>query len=247
MTPTDRIQVNAGGRLFETTTTTLMSSGSKFFQALLGLTGTTLAGRGGEVQRTPYDAPLFLDRDPDLFADVLYFMRSNRLSASTRRNVDRLEDLLAEADFFVYDALQQACDDSLEQQTKRQASAKSCWIKVDETPRTIPIPPGQMIYICSAQPTWKEPDMPPHPHPDGYFFQQELTLKALMNGQTFQLLESKKSYLGQGEDQVHSNLPISLSCPEEGGPLALVAEGRGVLDVVYWIGHTSAIPIKGSS
>jgi hypothetical protein len=42
-TPRDHIVVNAGGRRFETTSGTLRFSGSKFFQALLGPTGTRLA------------------------------------------------------------------------------------------------------------------------------------------------------------------------------------------------------------
>jgi hypothetical protein len=99
------IQVNTGGRNFETTTMTLMSSGSKLLYALLGPTGITLAG--GEASIQAFDqSPLFLDRDPDLVADILFFMQSNRLAASTRRNVDQLEDLQAEANLFVYDALQ---------------------------------------------------------------------------------------------------------------------------------------------
>jgi hypothetical protein len=62
---------------------------------------------GREASIQAFDqSPLFLDRDQDLFVDILFFMRSNRLPASTRRNVGRLEDLQAEATFFVYDALQ---------------------------------------------------------------------------------------------------------------------------------------------
>jgi hypothetical protein len=244
--PSDRIQVNAGGRIFETTTTTLMSSGSKFFHALLGPTGIGLAG--GEASIQAFDqSPLFLDRDPDLFADILFFMRSNRLPASARRNVDRLEDLQAEADFFVYDALQQACQESLQQYTHSQPTAKSCWIKVDETPRKIPIPPGQMIYIVSAKPTWKQEQedriMPPADDDHEYFYQQIMTLRALIKDHSFLLLQAKKSSLGQGDDPMESRLPVSLSCPDEQEFIELVANGSGVLDVMYWIGHASAIPI----
>jgi hypothetical protein len=81
-----------------------MSSGLKLFYVLLGPTGIILAG--GEASIQFFDqSPLFLDWDPDLVADILSFMRSNRLAVSTRRNVDQLEDFQAEANFFVYNAL----------------------------------------------------------------------------------------------------------------------------------------------
>ena len=41
----DRITINAGGRRFETSTTTLMGSGAGYFEALLGETGQKLRGR----------------------------------------------------------------------------------------------------------------------------------------------------------------------------------------------------------
>ena len=78
----DRITINAGGRRFETSTTTLRGSGAGYFEALLGETGQKLRGR--KRARAPEvtgaadddDAPgapreMFIDRDPDVFADVL--------------------------------------------------------------------------------------------------------------------------------------------------------------------------------
>ena len=41
----DRITINAGGRRFETSTTTLRGSGAGYFEALLGETGQKLRGR----------------------------------------------------------------------------------------------------------------------------------------------------------------------------------------------------------
>jgi len=41
----DRITLNAGGRLYETTTTTLRASGSTYFEALLADKGDTIAGQ----------------------------------------------------------------------------------------------------------------------------------------------------------------------------------------------------------
>ena len=56
------------------------------------------------------DAPgarreMFIDRDPDVFADVLRFMRANRLPAAAAADTHRLEDLKTEAEFLCYDRL----------------------------------------------------------------------------------------------------------------------------------------------
>ena len=170
-TPSDHIIVNAGGRLFETTETTLLSSGSRFFQALLGPTGQALlAGRrkhspniktgAEEIHRWDdheVDRPtnankndrrengnnmVFVDRDSDLFADVLFFMRSHRLPASTRRNELRLEDIQAEADFFVYDDLWSSCQEALTTLRQNQPTAQSYLLQVQATTSTLSSTPA---------------------------------------------------------------------------------------------------------
>lgn len=100
---TDIVIVDAGGRLFKTTTTTLLSSGSAYFSALLGFTGAALGTLGQSGGNTAAVTPhanqrkrarndnandevettkeIFVDRDPDLFGDVLHFMRNTRLPA----------------------------------------------------------------------------------------------------------------------------------------------------------------------
>ena len=70
------------------------------------------------------DVPeVFLDRDPDLWAVCLKFMRSARLPAAVRSDLNILDDLLGEAEFLLSDALTQACNEAIasikdEQQTK---------------------------------------------------------------------------------------------------------------------------------
>ena len=87
----DRVTLNAGGRIFETTALTLKTSGAGYFEALLGETGAKLPGRKrARVSADGDDAPgghreLFIDRDPDRFADVLSFMRTSRLPAAAAR------------------------------------------------------------------------------------------------------------------------------------------------------------------
>ena len=90
-----RVTLNAGGRVFETTALTLKTSGAGYFEALLGVTGAKLPGqKRARVSEDGDDAPghreLFIDRDPDRFADVLSFMRTDRLPAAAAKDSDRL-------------------------------------------------------------------------------------------------------------------------------------------------------------
>lgn len=129
-TSTSRIVVDAGGRTFHTTRDTLLMSGAGYFTALFGPTGAALGGiansdeeaeSSSEAAAGPPSAKrsrtdpteIFIDRNPDLFSIVLDFMRSGgKLPAKARKDIDRLEDLTTEAEFFIYDALEVACDDA---------------------------------------------------------------------------------------------------------------------------------------
>ena len=170
----DRLTVNAGGRRFETSTTTLMGSGAGYFEALLGETGQKLRGR--KRARAPEvtgsaddDAPgeIFVDRSPDLFEDILQFARANRLSAATRKDDERLEDLKTEAEFFCYDRLAAACDEALEALERARPTARCLTVHVkpyfttnDEGVRevihqnivSVDVPKDHVLYIVSAQP-----------------------------------------------------------------------------------------------
>jgi hypothetical protein len=87
---TDRVRLNVGGRLFETTAATLLGDGkhSNFFTSLLkhsprssprdsprGNKGSALL----DVEPKPPDDPLFIDRDGDAFGPILNFMRTGAL------------------------------------------------------------------------------------------------------------------------------------------------------------------------
>ena len=172
----DRITINAGGRRFETSTTTLIGSGAGYFEALLGETGRKLRGR--KRARAPEvtgavdddDAPgtpreMFIDRDPDVFADVLRYMRANRLPAAAAADTHRLEDLKTEAEFFCYDRLAAACDEAIEALTPRclTLNIEAC-VKVDadgtdrrpQNVMVVDVPKGQVLHIVSVMPTYGE-------------------------------------------------------------------------------------------
>ena len=162
------IIIDAGGRTFKTSTTTLEASGAGYFEALLGETGRKLRGKKrARVSADGDDAPgggpreIFLDRDPDVFADVLRFMRANRLPAAAAADTHRLEDLKTEAEFFCYDRLAAACDEAIEALTPRCLTlhVNMCW-STNEGPRErnpqnvveVDVPKGQILYIVSAVP-----------------------------------------------------------------------------------------------
>ena len=119
------IIIDAGGRTFKTSTTTLEASGAGYFEALLGETGRKLRGRkraraapevtgSAEGDDAGAAREIFIDRDPDVFADVLRYMRANRLPAAAAADTHRLEDLKTEAEFLCYDRLVAACDEAIE-------------------------------------------------------------------------------------------------------------------------------------
>ncbi|CAN1771513.1 Glycerol-3-phosphate 2-O-acyltransferase 6 [Linum perenne] len=66
-----RIKLNVGGKLFQTTVSTLQSSGP---DSVL----SALSTRSGPD-------PVFIDRDPDIFSVFLSLLRSNRLPSTARR------------------------------------------------------------------------------------------------------------------------------------------------------------------
>ena len=175
--------INAGGRVFETSTTTLKLSGAGYFEALLGDTGMQMRGKkrarpGGDAPEVTGsaeddDAPsapreIFIDRDPDVFADVLRYMRSDRLPAAAAKDEDRLEDLKAEAEFLCYGALLMACDAAIDAMRAAEAAAAAATANkaIPEAENLIidtegqlnsfgdevmiRVPKGQVLYVVSA-------------------------------------------------------------------------------------------------
>jgi hypothetical protein len=172
----DIITVDAGGREYKTSVNTLISSGSGFFEAMLGSTGAALRGvaevtpRASKRQRADDDSSnspndqvrsIFVDCDPDVFADVLYFMRRNTLPPELETDFARLKKLRTEAEFFVYDALIQACSDqlealnsiakaSLEEEKPKTARFYTSVICRDDFEHHIEVEEGSVMYIDSV-------------------------------------------------------------------------------------------------
>ncbi|XWS65427.1 hypothetical protein CRYUN_Cryun05aG0111900 [Craigia yunnanensis] len=79
----DRVKLNVGGKLFQTTVSTLQSAGP---DSLLAALSNRLFH--------PDSNPIFIDRDPEIFSVLLSLLRSNRLpSAAFRRfSIQELAD-----------------------------------------------------------------------------------------------------------------------------------------------------------
>ena len=252
----DRITINAGGRRFETSTTTLMGSGAGYFEALLGETGQKLRGR--KRARAPEvtgaadddDAPgapreMFIDRDPDVFADVLRYMRANRLPAAAAADTHRLEDLKTEAEFLCYDRLVAACDEAIEALMPRSLTlhVDMCWKKnpegVGESRSQniveVDVPKGQILYIVSAVPLQ---GTPAEPYMLGATDKHEVMVENLVSitrgvwgPNTFSHDHPGTGFTmgGGAEEKVH-----------------LCAVGANFW-LIAWVGHPSKIPGLGAS
>ncbi|XP_043690976.1 protein ENDOPLASMIC RETICULUM-ARRESTED PEN3 [Telopea speciosissima] len=85
----DRIKLNVGGKLFETTLSTIRAGGP---DSLL----SALSARDNDGDD---DDPIFIDRDPEIFSVLLSLLRSNRLPASAARSFSK-QELVDEASYY---------------------------------------------------------------------------------------------------------------------------------------------------
>ena len=260
--------INAGGRVFETSTTTLKLSGAGYFEALLGDTGMQM--RGKKRARPGDDAPevtgsaeddapsapreIFIDRDPDVFADVLRYMRSDRLPAAAAKDEDRLEDLKAEAEFLCYGALSIACDAAIDaMRAAEAAAAAAAAAKVIPEARnliietraeiddygddvSIHVPKGQVLYVVSAMLIISQPLQDlfnAQRRHKGAFLRLEACGKPMILVQHW-----LKSELG-GFDVMHG-IRLCFSGGEE-EEVKLSSYGLN-FQINAWVGHPSKIP-----
>lgn len=107
----------------------------------------------GDVFSGAEDDTLFVDCDPDIFEDVLYFMRRRRIKPSTAIDLSRLEQLSIEADFFSYDALSEACHKKIQEQQISRTARYGCSIierNDDYDDAYIEVEEGEVLYLMSA-------------------------------------------------------------------------------------------------
>ncbi|KAL0911819.1 hypothetical protein M5K25_019985 [Dendrobium thyrsiflorum] len=85
-----RIKLNVGGKLFETTSSTLQVGGH---DSLLAALSSRHATENDERE------PIFIDRDPEIFSTLLSLLRSGRLPSAARRRFSK-QDLAEEALYY---------------------------------------------------------------------------------------------------------------------------------------------------
>jgi len=118
----------------------------------------TMCTGGSGASETPPSQPVFIDRDPDVFEDVLYFLRCRRVKPAASIDVCRLRQLQIEAEFFGYEELSNACQVHLSNLAKLRRSAPTPAAysdtallgnraNVNKPRREIKIPDGQVLYI----------------------------------------------------------------------------------------------------
>lgn len=104
---------------------------------------------------------LFVDADPDVFQDVLYFMRRQTLNPSILADPCALVKLKTEGEFFAYDALIHACEAqlkslkqkvqaSIKEQSARQHVKSGIVLVEAEELEFLFVPEGQVLYITHA-------------------------------------------------------------------------------------------------
>ena len=146
----DRIVLNVGGRIFETSKGTLMMSGSGYFHAKFTTGETMLSYKRGRFETETES--IFLDRDGTLFDDVLYFMRTGDLRTKTKLTASTLEDLKVEATYYIYDDLIDACQKALNDMTPPTVKPpRFHGLVVSATQaKRLHVPEGSILYIAAA-------------------------------------------------------------------------------------------------
>jgi hypothetical protein len=254
-----RITVNAGGRLYETTAATLRSSGCPLFQELLQPSShppksssqkSKEKNKESKISARP-PRTIFVDGDADLFADVLYFMRRQRLpsaaaattAAATQEDAHRfrLTDLLHEAEFLEYKALIKECRQSLKSiSTSPSPSAQSYAMHVPSNDTVwIHLPENSVLYLVSAVYVMIE---------DDNRGEEEDRMDSYLSMKCGEMTSSAASYHvrgGGGRTTTtawsQNNLPICISGSEEYERVGLVSS-HGRWDVLCWVGDIAAIP-----
>ena len=247
--------VNAGGRVLETTALTLKTCGAGYFEALLGDTGAKLPGRKrARVSADGDDAPgggqreIFIDRDPDRFADVLSFMRTSCLPSAVEEDLHRLRDLRVEAVFLAYDTLLDACDKALDPLVAAAAAAAAAAAPREECAANKP------FFVERAQPPFPENE-PNHwgPHVccitaavpiSPLAIDQSWILRAETMGKTAVVAYISNDFKDKQIASSHCDLKFVL---EGGDDERIVFDGCGCTwSVNAWVGHASKIPFLAS-
>ncbi|EYB87155.1 hypothetical protein Y032_0267g745 [Ancylostoma ceylanicum] len=111
---TDIVQLNVGGKRYTTLFETLARSKSSFFNRIMRIdhvTGKVLLFRRNFM--VDAEGAIFINRDGDLFAHALQFMRDGKRTALPEK-VYTLKQLIRESEFFGMESWKQVLTEQLE-------------------------------------------------------------------------------------------------------------------------------------
>ncbi len=104
--------------------------------------------------------PIFIDRDPDAFEDVLYFMRTHQIKPATSIDACKVKQLQIEAEYLGYESLSQACQSRLNQLAQLHHPVPTVAYSdtailgsrggVNRARREIKVPAGHVLYVDFA-------------------------------------------------------------------------------------------------
>jgi phytoene dehydrogenase-like protein len=110
--PNERVYLNVGGIQFETCRSTLLSTGSKYFERRL-------------QTHTRNDSVLFIDRDPSYFVVILNYLRNKQIIVDHDATRTFLENIKLEAEAYDLDDLQQTLARAVGEKRK---NAETDWV-----------------------------------------------------------------------------------------------------------------------
>lgn len=213
---------------------------------------------GGASNTTDEDiSPIFIDRDPDAFEDVLYFMRTQQIKPSTIIDACKVKQLQIEAEFLGYDILVQACRSSLAKiaelhkpPPKTIAYSDTAILgnrgAVNKPRKEIKVPEGHVLYIDFAS-IWGLDALTESRRVNLGFYRR--TSERLPAGQrqvrSITIICSGKRSM---ENPFAQRIGICISPKDKNDKIGLIcAPGvTGVLwQVHYWIGPPNQIPQLG--
>lgn len=285
----DHVTLNVGGRLFYTTRGTLEFSKAGFFEAILLRWNSAPALPSPHSEPSDHEeswerpvkrprseggnhitvaarveassaAPIFIDRDPDAFEDVLYFMRTHEIKPATSIDACKVKQLHIEAEFLGYESLVQACQSRLTHLTELhrplpvKAYSDTAILGsrggVNRARREIKVPAGHVLYLDFVS-VWGLETLDETRNRVNLGFYRRSSERLPEGQRTIRPITIFCSGFRNTENFFARKIGICLSTKDKNDKIGLVCAPfvQGILwQVHYWIGPPNQIPqLSGGS
>ncbi|KAK6742403.1 hypothetical protein RB195_009959 [Necator americanus] len=128
---TEMVQLNVGGRRYWTLFETLVRSKSSFFSLIMridNISGKVLLFKKNYTVDS--EGAIFINRDGDLFAHVLQFMRDGKRAVLPER-IDILKQLIRESEFFGMESWKGVLTEQLETAERNENEIREILAGID--------------------------------------------------------------------------------------------------------------------